>query len=159
MIRPELFRAARDLLHRPLKDFDPRTASASPLPEWMPEAALVEMLQMLLFSRRIGRESRVATPRLIISIMCWDESSAADANTKPRDELRRLTPMLANFVEGIWEASSLTVVGISALGRTLSATANDEEFVDHGPHRQGFVVLPDGNKTEDLTWPLSKLLG
>jgi hypothetical protein len=159
MIRPELFRATRDLLHRPLKDFEPKTGTASALPEWIPEAALIEMLQMLLFARRRGRESRIATPRLVIAITCWDESKTVDATTKPHDELQRLTPMLANFVEGLWERSSLTVVGVSALGKTLSATADDEDFVDLGPHRQGFVVLPDGSKTEDLTWPLSKLLG
>jgi len=159
MVRPELFRATRDLLHRPLKDFEPKTGAASPLPEWMPEAALVEMLQMLLFARRCGRESRIATPRLVIAVTCWDESKTVDATTKPQDELKRPTPMLANFVEGLWQSSSLTVVGVSALGKTLSATDDDEEFVDRGPHRQGFIVLPDGTKTEDLTWPLSKLLG
>ena len=159
LVRPELFRATRDLLHRPLKDFEPKSGAVSPLPDWIPEAALVEMLQMLLFARRCGRESRIVTPRLVIAITCWDESQSVDANTKPNDELKRLTPMLANFVEGLWECSSLTVVGVSALGKTLSATADDEDFVDLGPHRQGFVVLPDGNKTEDLTWPLSKLLG
>lgn len=159
MIRPELFRATRDLLHRPLKDFEPKSGAASPLPEWIPEAALIEMLQMLLFARRRGRESRIETPRLIIAITCWDESKTVDATTKPHDELQRLTPMLANFVEGLWERSSLTVVGVSALGKTLSATADDEDFVDLGPHRQGYVVLPDGSKNEDLTWPLSKLLG
>lgn len=159
MIRPELFRATRDLLHRPLKDFEPKSGSASTLPEWIPEAALIEMLQMLLFARRRGRELRIASPRLVIAITCWDESTTVDATTKPHDELQRLTPMLANFVGGLWMRSSLTVVGISALGKTLSATADDEDFVDLGPHRQGFVVLPDGSKNEDLTWPLSKLLG
>ena len=158
MIRPELFRETRDLLHRPLKDFEPETGGESPLPEWMPEAALIEMLQMLLFARRCSRESRITTPRLVIAITCWDESEATDPN-KPHDELKRLTPMFANFVEGLWEHSNLTVVGVSALGKTLSATDDDEDFIDDGPHRQGFVILPDGTKTDDLTWPLSKLLG
>lgn len=158
MVRPELFRATRDLLHRPLKDFEPKSGAASPLPEWIPEAALVEMLQMLLFARRCGRESRITTPRLVIAITCWDESKAVDTATKPPEELKRLTPMLANYVDGLWERGSLTVVGVSALGKTLSAIADDDDFIDLGPHRQGFVVLPDGSKTEDLTWPLSKLL-
>ena len=159
MVRPELFRSTRDFLHRPLKDFEPKGGATSPLPEWVPEAALVEMLQMLLFARRCGRESRIATPRLVVAITCWDESRAVDSITRPQDELKRLTPMLANFVKGLWADSSLTVVGVSALGKTLSATDDDEDFVDRGPHRQGFVVLPDGNKSEDLTWPLSKLMG
>jgi hypothetical protein len=159
MVRPELFRATRDFLHRPLKDFEPRSGGTSPLPEWMPEAALVETLQMLLFVRRSGRESRISTPRLVVAITCWDESKTVETTARPQDELKRLTPMLTNFVEGLWKPSSLTVVGVSALGKTLSATDDDADFVDRGPHRQGFVVLPDGTKTEDLTWPLSKLLG
>lgn len=159
MIRPELFRRTRDLLHRHLKDFEPKAGTTSPLPDWIPEAALIEILQMLLFVRRCGRESRIATPRLLVAITCWDESQNFGATTKPDDALKQLTPMLANFVEGLWASGSSSVVGVSALGKTLSATADDEDFVDWGPHRQGFVVLPDGSKTEDLTWPLSKLLG
>ena len=158
MIRPELFRATRDLLHRPLKDFEPKAAPTTPLPEWMPEAALVELLQMLLFVRRIGRESRIVAPRLIIAVTCWDESNTAGVVVKPHEIILKLAPMLSNFVKGLWETSSFTVVGVSALGKTLSATIDDEDFVDLGPHRQGFVVLPDGDKTDDLTWPLSKLL-
>lgn len=158
MVRPELFRTTRDLLHRPLKDFEPQNAIAASLPEWTPEAALIEMLQMLLFARRCGRGSPITVPRLVIAITCWDESDAVETAVNPCEQLKALTPMLANFVEGLWEQSSLTVVGVSALGKTLSSTADDEDFVDRGPHRQGFVVLPDGSKTQDLTWPLSKLL-
>lgn len=158
MVRPELFRSSRDLLHRPLMDFEPQNPPASALPEWMPEAALVEMLQMLLFIRRTGRESRITKPRLVVAITCWDEARNEDAATKPHDEFRRLTPMLTNFVEGLWESTSLAVVGISALGKTLSADVDDETFADRGPHRQGFVVMPDGTRTDDLTWPLTKLL-
>jgi hypothetical protein len=158
MIRAELFRSTRDLLHRPLQDFEQRKGITSPLPEWMPEAVVIEMLQMLLFARHTGRELRIKSPRLVVAITCWDEAVASDSLHKPHNELKRLTPMLANFVEGLWDDSGLTVVGVSALGKTLSATEDDEDFVDQGPHRQGFVVLPDGSKTEDLTWPLSKLL-
>jgi hypothetical protein len=158
MVRPDLFRATRDLLHRPLKDFQPKEPPATPLPEWMPETGLVELLQMLLYTRRSGRESRVRTPLLAVAITCWDESRTEAAAAKPLDELRRFTPMLTNFLEGIWEPTSMTVVGVSALGKTLLPDADDQEFIDRGPHRQGFVVLPDGTKTDDLTWPLSRLL-
>lgn len=158
MVRPELFRSSRDLLHRPLRDFAPRIQPTSALPEWMPEAALVEMLQMLLYIRRSGRESRISKPRLVVAITCWDEARNEGLAATPHDELRRFTPMLTNFVEGLWESTTLAVVGISALGRTLSADADDEAFADRGPHRQGFVVLPNGGTTDDLTWPLTKLL-
>lgn len=159
MVRPELFRATRDLLHRPLKDFEPKNPPATALPEWTPETALVELLQILLFVRRTGRETRVQTPRLAVAITCWDESHTDEAVVTPSDEIRRLTPMLMNFLQGAWEPTSMAVIGVSALGKALSADADDEDFIDRGPHRHGFVVLPNGSKTNDLTWPLNQLLG
>jgi hypothetical protein len=159
MVRPELFRGVRDLLHRPLKDFQPKDPPVAALPDWKPEAGLIELLQILLFMRRTGREARIHTPRLAVAITCWDESHTDKTVVAPTDELRQITPMLMNFLQGLWEPESLTVVGVSALGKALSKDADDEEFIDRGPHRQGFVVLPNGSKTDDLTWPLNKLLG
>lgn len=159
MVRPELFRATRDLLHRPLKDFEPSNGATATIPDWVPEVALVEMLQMLLFARRCGREARISAPRLVVALTCWDELSLSDATTTPQHQLKQLTPMLANFIQGLWHPNCLTVVGVSALGKVLSTTSDDEDFIDLGPHRQGYVILPDGRRTEDLTWPLSKLLG
>lgn len=159
MVRPELFRATRDLLHRPLKDFElssPRVALAG---DWMPEASTIEVLQSLLFARRTSRESALTVPRLVVAITCWDESHGDEVRVRPADELRKLAPMLANYVVGNWAIDAVDVVGISSLGRTLSADTDDEQYIEDGPHRHGFVVLPDGERSPDLTWPLSKLLG
>ena len=157
MVRPELFRESRDLLHRPLKDIQPKDVSDG-LPEWVPEAGVVELLQILLFIRRLGRETRIRNPKLAVGITCWDEWHASIKSGVPHEELRRLAPMLLNFVEALWEPSCVTVFGISSLGKALSADVDDEQFVDEGAHRQGFIVLPSGKKSDDLTWPLAKLL-
>lgn len=158
MIRPELFRSSRDLLHRPLKDFKPSEVQSDQIPEWMLQAEMIETLQMLLFSRRSGRESKIESPKIVVAITCWDESLSNGKETTPDAELQRIAPMLANYISAMWDQESLTTVGISALGKELSPTKADEAFIDLGPHRQGFVVLPDGTKTDDLTWPLNKLL-
>jgi hypothetical protein len=157
MIRPELFRSARDLIHRPLSDFVPETSDKAPPALMMPEASIVELLQILLFLRRSSRESKILHPRLTVAISCWDESDTSDFQN-PSLYFSTLTPMLSNFVLGTWDKAQLNVIGVSALGKTLDANQDDEDFIDQGAHRQGFVILPDGKKIEDLTWPLLSLL-
>lgn len=159
MVRPVLFRTSRDLLHRPLKDFVPRAPEDTTPLEWSPEAQVIELLQSLLYARRSSRETVLAVPRLVVGITCWDETVPASDPRKPMDELRQLTPMLANYLAGNWRPDAVDVVGLSSLGKTLRPDADDDEFIDQGPHRQGFVVLPDGTRSPDLTWPLIKLLG
>lgn len=157
MIRPELFRRARDLIHRPLGDFIPEQSDKAPPALMMPEASIVELLQILLFLRRNSRESKIQTPRLTVAISCWDESDTSKFQDPP-SYFAALTPMLSNFILGAWGQEQLKVIGISALGKTLNANQDDEDFIDQGAHRQGFVILPNGQKTEDLTWPLHSLL-
>jgi len=134
MIRPELFRRARDLIHRPLGDFIPEQSDKAP-----------------------PGESKIQTPRLTVAISCWDESDTSKFQDPP-SYFAALTPMLSNFILGAWGQEQLKVIGISALGKTLNANQDDEDFIDQGAHRQGFVILPNGQKTEDLTWPLHSLL-
>lgn len=159
MIRPELFGPTRDLLNRPLRDFEPESPQDAPVTEWIPEAEIIEVLQSLLFARRASRESKLVSPRLVVAITCWDESHDNTHSVLPLEELRRFVPMLANFIGGIWAPQAADVVGISSLGRALTADTDDEDFIEEGPHRHGYVVLPDGTHSPDLTWPLSKLLG
>lgn len=158
MIRPELFRCARDMIHRPLADFIPEKSDKAPPILMMPEASIIELLQILLFLRRSSRESKILTPRLTVAISCWDESDTSEFQDPP-SYFAALTPMLSNFVLGTWEQEQLNVIGVSALGKTLQANQDDEEFIDQGAHRQGFVILPNGEETKDLTWPLHSLLG
>jgi hypothetical protein len=76
----------------------------------------------------------------------------------PVEALTAYAPMLAAFIQTNWQPAARFVVGLSALGRPLDPEKADAEFVDSGPTEHGWIVKPDGNKTPDLTWPLTELI-
>ena len=49
-------------------------------------------------------------------------------------------------------------MGLSALGRALSMEEADEEFAIRGPEDFGYVVLPDGKQSPDITLPIQRLM-
>lgn len=113
-------------------------------------AFYVELLQMLLFMKGRSAVAPVIYPRLTIALSCWDLLELP-AQSKPLVELRERLPLLANFLEAAWQASSWRVCGLSSLGRSLDPEVPNEEFVDEGPENAGYVVLPSGESTPDLT--------
>ena len=124
---------------------------------WSDAAKLVELLQVLLFIRRTGFVRRIAHPPLCILLSCWDE--LPDVPRNPIEELRRRLPLLAQFVDSVWDRECLEVFGLSAQGRSLSRDLVDEEYLDQGPEQFGYVILPDGKRVNDLTEPVASLLG
>jgi hypothetical protein len=113
-------------------------------------AFVVELLQMLLHLKSVAVLSPVAAPRLTVALSCWDRLGLA-AGTKPTDELRRRLPLVYAFLEAGWQPANWRVCGLSALGQDLDANTPDEAYADAGPENAGFIVLPSGEKTPDLT--------
>lgn len=113
-------------------------------------AFVVELLQMLLHLKGVAVRPLVAAPRLTVVLSCWDRLGLA-AGTKPAEELRRRLPLVAAFLEAGWLPTSWRVCGLSALGQDLDTDTPDEEYADAGPENAGFVVLPSGEQTPDLT--------
>lgn len=64
--------------------------------------------------------------------------------------------MLSSFIHNTWAKPG--VMGLSALGQALSPTAPNEEYSNLGPEQFGYVVLPDGLHSPDLTLPIQYLL-
>lgn len=125
---------------------------------WDANARLVELLQILLHVAGVGTVSRVSSPRLAVLLSCYDELSVT--GKVPREMLGQSLPLLASFIEANWEADSVTVWGLSSLGRTLQEDSSDDAFIDEGPELQGWVVPADGSKTtSDLSQPLVWALG
>lgn len=143
-------------LANPLSNGIPSDKTPSDNFLWSDAAKIIELLQVLLFVHRTGFTNRVTHPPLYILLSCWDE--LPDEPKKPLEELRSRLPLLAQFVEAIWDPGSLAVFGLSAQGRPLSPDRADEEYVDLGPEQFGYVVLPDGQQVEDLTKPVASLL-
>ena len=110
-------------------------------------------LQVLLYLRGggIGQVSNI--PNLCILLSCWDE---LDQTESPATILERQLPMFSQFVSSNW--SNPIVMGLSALERPLDKAVPDEDYVTRGPEGFGYVVMPDGANTTDLTVPLSILL-
>lgn len=121
------------------------------------QARLLELLQSLLFAKQVSLQSPVRSPALMVVLSCWDELGAPD-KTKPADLLAEKLPLLAQFIKANWAEGSADVIGLSALGKRLLEDTPDEGYINNGPERHGWCVLPDGEVSSDLTLPVVMLM-
>lgn len=70
---------------------------------------------------------------------------------KPYDVLQSKLPLLLNFLESNWDKNYLNIVGLSAQGFSLTTPENKEKYQIEGPEEFGYLVLPDGVQTNDIT--------
>ncbi len=156
-VRPDRVRRYDDIISRPPESVSQGTSQhglrGEDVNRWSDAAALVELLQILIFIRRSGMIDAISEPTLTVVLSCWDELPDAQPST-PSDVLYKRAPLLASFVHAIWKSESLNVIGLSAQGRELSPSAIDEDYVDLGPEHFGYVVLSNGRHSNDLTQPL-----
>jgi hypothetical protein len=124
---------------------------------WDANAQWVELLQILLHAGGNGTVLRINEPKLAIMLSCYDELGVKSPT--PSMLLRERLPLVASFVENVWQPESVSVWGLSALGQRLDENSRDEDFIDKGPEAHGWVVPPEGGQHDpDLTKPLSWLL-
>lgn len=154
MVRPKLAKQDDDIFSKPLGDVRRPKTEADVKPHRSIQARLVELLQMLLHARSL-RQSR-PLPSLIVLLSCWDELGVA-AGIKPDDELGARLPLLSSFVGSRWGSGKSAVFGLSALGTALSIKKANEHFIDRGPEHFGYVIDPDGKRTDDLTLPIVRV--
>jgi hypothetical protein len=154
LIRLHSLRSEDDLFSRPLQSFAAGGSEEEP-PAYEPsdQARTVELLQMLLYLAQFHLDRPLREPRLTILLSCWDELETTEF---PADLLASRLPMLWSFVRSNW--TSPTVIGLSALERSLSMTDADTEYATRGPEEFGYVVLPDGVKNTDITLPIQLLM-
>lgn len=154
LIRLHSLRSEDDLFSRPLQSFaaaEPQREEAAY--ELSDQARTVELLQMLLYLAQFHLDRPLRKPRLTILLSCWDELETTEL---PADLLASRLPMLWSFVRSNW--TSPTIIGLSALERALSKTAEDQEYATRGPEEFGYVVLPNGEKKADITLPIQRLM-
>ena len=149
--------ASEDIFSRPLAAIH---SSASPKTDFRlsDQARMIELLQILLYTRRVGTLKRIAAPSLGILLSCWDEIGGLQSNARPADLLKERAPLLYEFVTANWPDEKRAVFGLSALEKPLREDSHDSEYVDRGPESFGYVVRNDGTHTSDLTLPISSLL-
>ena len=133
-----------------------QSQSLPPLPA---QVQFVELLQTLFFIKQVSTIQRLAYPPLTVVLSCWDElHDETQDSSVPYRLLKVRLPFFARFIEANWVPDAIEVMGLSALGKSLRSDVVDEDFVDNGPERQGYCILPDGTKSSDLTLPISRLL-
>jgi len=159
-IRHDQMQQGNDILNRPIQDALLRKnfASSSEVVPWSAQAQLVELLQMLLFLGGYERQKHLSKPSLGIALSCYDTLVERERLPDPDTAFKSIAPLVSGFIRSNWNERSRTVFGLSALGKSLSDESRDEDFIDRGPHTQGWVIKPDGEKTQDLTWPLQRLI-
>jgi hypothetical protein len=154
MVRPLSAATAEDLLNRPLR-VEPELNTEDKAPPASPQLDLVELLQILRHVKKVSSQDPTESPRMLVLLSCWDELPAG--SSAPAGVLAEHLPALNAFLQANWAADCLLVYGLSALGKSLSATTVDPAYRDLGPESFGFVVLPSGARVGDLTLPIEKL--
>lgn len=161
-IRVQDVHPPEDILTRPILELlAPHTEGGVPSStgskfKWSQQASLIELLQLLLFTRGVGTLMPVASPPLVVLLSCWDEISGKDGKAPVRLLADRL-PMLSAFVSSIWHPTKIQIFGLSSLGRPLDRDKPDPDYLENGPECFGEVVQPDGNVSSDLTLPVAVL--
>lgn len=158
-IRPAILQLHEDLLSRPT-GLPPEHTTMHQCDitgtGWDDRARYVEMLQMLLFATGQSTYRRLVSPRLAIILSCWDE---LDVGSSPEEVFRDRLPLLNAFVSSTWLDDSWSVWALSSLGRALQQDIPDNDFVEQGPEKFGYVISPQTvEKNPDLTAPLAWLL-
>lgn len=112
------------------------------------QSFFIELLQILLHAKGIDSHRLNDKLKLTIALTCWDEINTQE---KPYSVLKSKLPLLLDFVESNWNESYLNIVGLSAQGFSLTTPENKEKYQIEGPEEFGYLVLPDGNRINDIT--------
>lgn len=155
-IRLELIRAYEDILSRPRVQVGSERAAPPADFKWSDQVYYVELLQLLLFAKGVGTIRRVKNPALTVVLSCWDElSEASTKRAAPTELLSKKMPLFTEFINAMWDEDTLSVIGLSALGKALQENETDEDYKDLGPEKFGYMIFPDGVQSADLTLPVS----
>jgi hypothetical protein len=146
-----------DIVNRPLPEkVSIKDERKSPL-KISDNAFYIELLQMLLYAKKVSNKQNVTIPRLMIALSCWDLLNAGGAI--PQEILKTKLPMFYEFVTYSWDKSNLYIVGLSSTEKTLHNEKSDDDYLNSSPENFGYAILPDGTKEKDLTLLISKIIG
>lgn len=145
------------LLNRGPLPADSHTRPTASGGKWDANAYWVELLQLLLHVAGRGTVQRLQRPRLAVLLSCYDE--IPEPHATPSQTLAAKLPLLSAFINSAWAAADVSIWGLSALGKPLAPSSQDEDFCKRGPEEQGWVIAPEGGEHDkDLIRPLDWLL-
>lgn len=112
------------------------------------QSFFIELLQILLHSKKYDYHLINSKLKLTVVLTCWDEMNTDE---KPHDLLSKKLPLLFNFIESNWKKTTLNIIGLSAQGFSLDSAENKDKYQTEGPEEFGYLVLPDGTRSNDIT--------
>jgi len=124
-----------------------------------PTAFYIELLQMLLYVKGVSSYKNDCEVKLTVVLSCWDNIDGISKESKPSEVLKDRLPLVKQFINSIWAEDTVTFIGLSSTGKTLSNDNIDEEYIDKGPENFGYIVNPNGVKEPDLTLSISGIIG
>lgn len=156
MVRPSRVRLPPDVLTRQVRLETEATEKEGEQPALSPQSRLIEVLQMLRYKYAAHREDWASSPPICLMLSCWDE---LNTELSPTEYCKQHLPLLFAYLMSNWPPSKFSVFGVAPVGQTLSDTQPNDEIVKVGPEKLGFVVLEDGEKSDDLFAPIRWMLG
>lgn len=118
-------------------------------------AFYIELLQILLYVKKVRTKKRISSPKLIVALSCWDKLPVSDQTKLPEMVFEEKLPGLLSFIREIWNDNAFNTIGLSSVGKDLSIKKSDPEFVKSGPESFGYIITPEGKKEIDLTLTIS----
>jgi len=122
-------------------------------------AYYTDLLQILLYVKKISLHQKINAPNLTIVLSCWDILTDDERELKPVDLLMKRLPMVFDFINNTWESNAYNVIGLSSTGKTLSDKIADSDYVKKGPEAFGYFIDTDGKKETDLTLTIATAIG
>lgn len=120
-------------------------------------AHFIELLQTLLYLKGVPSLNKIKQPNLTIFLSCWDVLKLKEG-TVPSNLLKERLPLLYDFAKNNWKETSLSIIGLSSTGKTLSDEP-DEEYIDRTPINFGYYINTKGKKEKDLTLSIGTFIG
>jgi hypothetical protein len=133
-------------------------SAASPKHDSASEIGVIEILQRLLFLRGASLQYSLQIPRLAVALSCWDEIPESERKMKPEGLLMQRAPLLASFLQANWDAQERMIFALSSTEEPLLETEPNEAFLAKGAENVGYIRMPDGSPTDDLTLPIAWLM-
>jgi Double-GTPase 1 len=112
------------------------------------QSSFIELLQILLHSKGHDSHFKNSTIKLTVVLTCWDEFSST---LTPKEELKKILPLLSNFIETNWIERKINILGLSSLGFSLKKQENKIKYQESGSENFGYMINSDGSTNSDIT--------
>jgi GTPase SAR1 family protein len=112
------------------------------------QSFFIELLQIFLHTKGQDSHFKNATTKLTVVLTCWDE---LEKTITPKEELKKILPLLFNFIETNWIESKITILGLSSQGGSLKDSELKNKYQAEGSENFGYMLKSNGTKDNDLT--------